>query len=71
MPRRSRMRLNLRAAGAVGIDPRGCGAFAAIAPIVGTARVASATALQAIALQIEVAELEDEAALDEADLNDQ
>ena len=66
--------LNLRAAGAAGIDPDQVrGVFAAIAPIVGTARVASATGniVKAIALQIEVAELEDEAALDEANLDDQ
>ena len=66
--------LNLRAAGAAGIDPEQVrGVLAAIAPIVGTARIASATGniVKAIALEIEVAELEDEAALDEANLDDQ
>ena len=64
--------LNLGAAGAAGIDPEQVrGVLAAIAPIVGTARIASATGniVKAIALEIEVAELEDEADLDEADLN--
>lgn len=64
--------LNLEAAGAAGIGPEQVrGVLAAIAPIVGTARVASATGniVKAIALEIEVAELEDEADLDEADLN--
>ena len=61
--------LNLEAAGAAGVDPEQVrGVLAAIAPIVGTARVASATGniVKAIALEIEVAELEDEADLDEA-----
>ena len=65
--------LNLEAAGAVGVDPeRVRGVLAASAPIVGTARVASATGsiVKAIALEIEVAELEDEADLDEANLDD-
>ena len=60
--------LNLEAAGAAGIGPEQVrGVLAAIAPIVGTARVASATGniVKAIALEIEVAELEDEANLDD------
>ena len=55
--------LNLRVAGAAGVDPEQVrGVFAAIAPIVGTARVASATGniVKAIALEIEVAELDDQ-----------
>jgi 4-carboxymuconolactone decarboxylase len=66
--------LNLESWGAAGIDPEQVrGILAAIAPIVGTARVASATGniVKAMALEIEVAELEDEADLDEADLSDQ
>ena len=50
-----------------GIDPeRIRGVLAAIAPIVGTARVASATGniVKAIALEIEVAELDDQDDLD-------
>ena len=52
---------NLEAASAVGVDAeRVRGVLAAIAPIVGTARVASATGniVTAIAVEIEVAELE-------------
>ena len=59
--------LNLEAAAAAGIDPeRVRGVLAAIAPIVGTARVASATGniVKAIALEIEVAELDDQDDLD-------
>jgi hypothetical protein len=55
--------LNLEAAGAAGIDAEGVrGVLAAIAPIVGTARVASATAniVEALAVEIEIAELEDQ-----------
>ena len=61
--------LNLRAAGAVGVDPDQVrGVFAAIAPIVGTARVASATGnlVKALAVAIEVAEEEAEEAEEEA-----
>ncbi len=52
--------LNLTAAGDLGIDgDRVRGVLAAIAPIVGTARVASATAkiVEALAIEIEIAEL--------------
>jgi hypothetical protein len=52
--------LNLEAAGDLGIDgDRVRGVLAAIAPIVGTARVASATAkiVEALAIEIEIAEL--------------
>jgi alkylhydroperoxidase/carboxymuconolactone decarboxylase family protein YurZ len=55
--------LNLKAAGALEIDPeRVQGVLAAVAPIVGTARVASATSkiVRALALEIEIAELEAE-----------
>jgi alkylhydroperoxidase/carboxymuconolactone decarboxylase family protein YurZ len=55
--------LNLEAAGAAGVDAEQVrGVFAAIAPIVGTARVASATGniVKAISLEIEVAELDEE-----------
>jgi 4-carboxymuconolactone decarboxylase len=55
--------LNLDAASEVGIDPeRVRGVLAAIAPIVGTARVASATGniVEALAVEIEIAELEEE-----------
>ena len=55
--------LNLEAASEVGIDPeRVRGVLAAIAPIVGTARVASATGkiVEALAVEIEIAELEEE-----------
>ena len=54
--------LNLEAASEVGIDPeRVRGVLAAIAPIVGTARVASATGkiVEALAVEIEIAELEE------------
>jgi hypothetical protein len=57
--------LNLEAAGEVGLDPDQVrGVLAAIAPIVGTARVASATGniVKALAIAIEVA---DEDAQDE------
>lgn len=53
---------NLEAAGDLEIDPDQVrGVLAAVAPIVGTARVASATSkiVQALALEIEVAELEE------------
>ena len=59
--------LNLGAAGEVGIDPEQVrGVLAAIAPIVGTARVASATGkiVKAIEVEIEVAELDDQDDLD-------
>jgi len=52
--------LNLEAAADLGIDgDRVRGVLAAIAPIVGTARVASATAkiVEALAIEIEIAEL--------------
>ena len=52
-----------RAAAEVGIDPeRVRGVLAAIAPIVGTARVASATATiaEALAIEIEIAELKEQ-----------
>ena len=55
--------LNLGAAGEVGVDAEQVrGVLAAIAPIIGTARVASATGkiVDAIEVAIEVAELEDE-----------
>jgi alkylhydroperoxidase/carboxymuconolactone decarboxylase family protein YurZ len=55
--------LNLEAASAAGIDAeRVRGVLAAIAPIVGTARVASATGniVEALAVEIEIAELEDQ-----------
>jgi len=55
--------LNLGAAGEIGIDPeRVRGVLAAVAPIVGTARVASATGKIAEALEvaIEVAELDEQ-----------
>ena len=55
--------LNLEAAAAAGIDPeRVRGVLAGIAPIVGTARIASATGniVKAIALEIEVAELDED-----------
>ena len=60
--------LNLRVAGAAGVDPEQVrGVFAAIAPIVGTARVASATGniVKAIALEIEVAELDEDEGQDD------
>jgi alkylhydroperoxidase/carboxymuconolactone decarboxylase family protein YurZ len=52
--------LNLEAAADLGVDgERVRGVLAAIAPIVGTARVASATAkiVEALAIEIEIAEL--------------
>ena len=55
--------LNLEAAAAAGIDAEQVrGVLAAIAPIVGTARVASATVsiASALAFEIEVAELEEQ-----------
>ena len=55
--------LNLDAAGEAGLDPeRVRGVLAAIAPIVGTARVASATGniVKALAVEMEIAELEEE-----------
>jgi hypothetical protein len=55
--------MNLGAASEIGIDADQVrGVLAAIAPIVGTARIASATGkiVQALALGIEIAELEDE-----------
>jgi hypothetical protein len=54
---------NLAAAGDIGIDAEQVrGVLAAIAPIVGTARVASATGniVRALGIAIELAELEDE-----------
>ena len=56
--------LNLGAAAEAGIDPdRVRGVLAAIAPIVGTSRIASATGAitEALAVAIEVAEIEEEA----------
>jgi alkylhydroperoxidase/carboxymuconolactone decarboxylase family protein YurZ len=53
--------LNLEAAGEMGIDPEELrGVLAAVAPIVGTARVAAATGniVKALAVEIEVAELD-------------
>jgi len=53
--------LNLEAAGETGIDPEELrGVLAAVAPIVGTARVAAATGniVKALAVEIEVAELD-------------
>ena len=53
--------LNLEAAGELGLDPEQVrGVLAAIAPIVGTARVASALGkiVKALAVEIEIAELE-------------
>jgi alkylhydroperoxidase/carboxymuconolactone decarboxylase family protein YurZ len=55
--------MNLEAAAAVGVDPEQVrGVLAAIAPIVGTARIASATAtiVEALAIELEVAMLEEE-----------
>ncbi len=55
--------MNLGAAGELGIDAEQVqGVLAAVAPIVGTARVASATGkiVRALALEIEAAELEAE-----------
>ena len=55
--------LNLEVAGEAGLDPeRLRGVLAAIAPIVGTARVASATGniVKALAVEMEIAELEEE-----------
>jgi len=55
--------MNLEAAQELGIDAeRVRGVFAAIAPIVGTARVASASGkiVEALAIEIEIAELEEE-----------
>ena len=53
--------MNLEAAGELGIDAEQVrGVLAAVAPIVGTARVASATSkiVRALALELELAELE-------------
>ena len=55
--------LNLAMAGEAGLDPEQVrGVFAAVAPIVGTARVASATGniVKALAVELEIAELEEE-----------
>ena len=55
--------LNLEAAGEVGLDPEQIrGVLAAIAPIVGTARVASATGniVGALDVAIEIAELDEQ-----------
>jgi len=57
--------MNLEAAAAAGVDPEQVrGVLAAVAPIVGTARVASATAaiVEALAIELEVAMLEEESA---------
>ena len=54
--------MNLGAAGEVGLDPeRVRGVLAAVAPIVGTARVASATGkiVEALDIGIEIAEIAD------------
>ena len=59
------MLMNLEAAADVGIDAEQVrGVLAAVAPIVGTARVVSATSkiAEALALEIEVAELNQERA---------
>lgn len=64
--------LNLEAAAATGIDAEDVrGVLAAIAPIVGTARIASATAtiVEALAIELEVAMLEEEAAMLEEEDN--
>ena len=64
MPRRSSYLLNLGAAADSGVDAEQIrGVLTAIAPIVGAARVASATGsiVEALAVEIEVAELEAEA----------
>jgi 4-carboxymuconolactone decarboxylase len=56
--------LNLGAAAELGIEPEQVrGVLAAVAPIIGTARTASATGkiVEALAVAIEVAELESEA----------
>ncbi|WP_322938386.1 carboxymuconolactone decarboxylase family protein [Nocardioides bizhenqiangii] len=53
--------LNLEVAGAMGIDPEKLrGVLAAVAPIVGTARVAAATGniVKALVVELEVAELD-------------
>jgi alkylhydroperoxidase/carboxymuconolactone decarboxylase family protein YurZ len=58
--------LNLEAAAATGVDADDVrGVLTAIAPIVGTARVASATAaiVDALAIELEVAMLQEEAAM--------
>src|SRR5688572_23214610 len=55
--------LNLGAASEAGLDPeRVRGVLAAIAPIVGTARVASATGkiVESLAVEIEIAELQEQ-----------
>ena len=57
--------MNLEAADAAGVDPEQVrGVLAAVAPIVGTARVASATAaiVEALAIELEVAMLDEESA---------
>lgn len=57
--------MNLEAASELGIDAEQVrGVLAAIAPIVGTARIASATGkiVEALAIGIEIAELEEDAA---------
>jgi hypothetical protein len=56
--------LNIGAAGAAAIDEEKIrGVFAAIAPIVGTAKIASATGkiVRALGMALEMAELEEEA----------
>jgi alkylhydroperoxidase/carboxymuconolactone decarboxylase family protein YurZ len=56
--------LNIGAAGEAGIDEEKIrGVFAAIAPIVGTAKIASATGkiVRALGMALEMAELEEEA----------
>jgi alkylhydroperoxidase/carboxymuconolactone decarboxylase family protein YurZ len=62
--------MNLGAAGEVGLEPEDVrGILAAVAPIVGTARVASATGniVRALGIAIELAELEEAGSdLDEA-----
>ncbi|HEY8532281.1 MAG TPA: carboxymuconolactone decarboxylase family protein [Micromonospora sp.] len=55
--------LNLETAGEAGLDPEVVrGVLAAIAPIVGTARIASATGkiVESLAVEIEIAELQDQ-----------
>jgi 4-carboxymuconolactone decarboxylase len=61
MPRRFSYLLNIEAASEVGIDPEQVrGVLAAIAPIVGTARVASAMGniVEALDVALEVADFE-------------
>jgi hypothetical protein len=66
--------LNLEAAAATGVDADDVrGVLTAIAPIVGTARVASATAsiVDALAIELEVAMLEEAAMIEEEEKSEQ